>query len=127
MFKCDWVDINRGCKKKKFDCTIVNFSYLAHTGEGVLDDPFVFASHAKKVFYVSAPKYKDWVIVKPVKVKDNYDLRDAHYIVSDHLSQQMYKDQLQPSDLIRSEDPFEEVVVQEAHQDDEDLKFEDMF
>ena len=32
--------------------TLVNFNYLQHRGNDICDDPFVFASQAKKVFYV---------------------------------------------------------------------------
>ena len=50
LFKCDWVDINRGCKIDNFGMTLVNFNYLQHIGNDICDDPFVFASEAKKVF-----------------------------------------------------------------------------
>ena len=50
LLKCDWVDINRGCKIDNFGMILVNFNYLQHTGNDICDDPFVFASQAKKVF-----------------------------------------------------------------------------
>ncbi|KAL4388416.1 hypothetical protein GQ457_09G021810 [Hibiscus cannabinus] len=49
LFKCDWVDINRGCKKDKFGFTLVNFSHLAHRGNNLIDDPYVLASQVKKL------------------------------------------------------------------------------
>ncbi|XP_039140514.1 uncharacterized protein LOC120277730 [Dioscorea cayenensis subsp. rotundata] len=74
LFKCDWIDPNRGLKKDKFGFTIVNFSHLAHSGTNLVDDPFVFASQAKKVFYVQDEKNKDWLIVKHAKLRDIYDI-----------------------------------------------------
>ncbi|KAL7617786.1 hypothetical protein Lser_V15G02761 [Lactuca serriola] len=73
LFKCEWVDINRGCKKDN-GVTLVNFSYRAHTGANLTDDPFVLASQVEKVFYVTDPKQKDWEIVKHVKLRDVFDM-----------------------------------------------------
>nr|KAJ0222218.1 hypothetical protein LSAT_V11C200094810 [Lactuca sativa] len=47
LFKCEWVDINRGCKKDG-NVTLVNFSYKTHTGVNLIDDPFGLASQADK-------------------------------------------------------------------------------
>ncbi|KAA3480991.1 Transposon, En/Spm-like protein [Gossypium australe] len=41
LFKCDWVDITKGCKKDKFGFTLVKTSHLAHSGTNVIDDPFM--------------------------------------------------------------------------------------
>ncbi|KAJ9546594.1 hypothetical protein OSB04_019137 [Centaurea solstitialis] len=74
LFKCDWVDINRDCKKDN-SVTLVNFSYKAHTGANLTDDPFVLASQVDKVFYVREPKHKDWEVVRHVKLRDAFDMR----------------------------------------------------
>jgi len=50
LFKCDWVDISKGCKIDNFGMTLVNFNYLQHTRNDICDEPLVFASQAKKVF-----------------------------------------------------------------------------
>ncbi|GKC34733.1 hypothetical protein Tco_1047117 [Tanacetum coccineum] len=47
LFKCDWVDASRGCKKDEFGVTLVNFSYAL---EG-------------------------WLVVRHVKVKDTFNMR----------------------------------------------------
>ena len=73
LFKCDWVDLNRGCKKDD-SVTLVNFSYKTHTGDNLMDDPFILASQADKVFYTVDPKNKDWEVVRHVKVRDVFDM-----------------------------------------------------
>ncbi|KAL4312443.1 hypothetical protein GQ457_01G027540 [Hibiscus cannabinus] len=52
LFKCDWVDINRGCKKGKFGFMLMNFSHFAHRGNNLIDEPYVLASQVKKVYFV---------------------------------------------------------------------------
>ncbi|KAH1033435.1 hypothetical protein J1N35_045609 [Gossypium stocksii] len=57
LFRCDWADINtaRGIKKDQFGFTMVNFSRLIHTGEQLVDEPYVFSSQVKQVFYSKDP------------------------------------------------------------------------
>jgi hypothetical protein len=73
LFKCDWVDINRGCKIDN-GVTLVNFSYKAYTGTSLADDPYVLASQVDKVYYVMDPKHKNWEVVRHVKVRDAFDM-----------------------------------------------------
>ena len=75
LFKCDWVDASRGCKKDEFGVTLVNFSYVVHTGAQLLDDPYVLASQVDKVFYSHDPKLEGWLAVRHVKVKDAFNMR----------------------------------------------------
>ena len=77
LFKCDWVDINRGCKKDN-GVTLVNFSYKVHTCANLTDDPFVLASQVDKVFYVRDPKHNDWEVVRHVKLRDAFDMGIAN-------------------------------------------------
>lgn len=63
LFKSDLIDIKKGVKKDKFRMTVVNFKFLKHTGNDLWDDPFIFASQAKKVFYVYDERSKDWHVV----------------------------------------------------------------
>lgn len=74
LFRCEWVDINRGYKKDDLGATLVNFSYLTHTGANLLDDPFVFASQVDKVFYSKDPKNKDWAVARHIKLRDVFDM-----------------------------------------------------
>ena len=46
LFKFHWVDVisGRGCKKDEFGFPLVNFSRLIHTGNRLIDEPYVLAS-----------------------------------------------------------------------------------
>ncbi|KAI7746143.1 hypothetical protein M8C21_031833 [Ambrosia artemisiifolia] len=70
---CRNLDCFRGCKIDN-GVTLVNFSYKAHTGTNLADDPYVLASQVDKVFYVTDPKNKDWEVVRHVKVRDVFDM-----------------------------------------------------
>ncbi|GJV50562.1 putative transposase-associated domain-containing protein [Tanacetum coccineum] len=74
LFRCDWVDINQGCKRDEFGITLVNFSYVTHTGVNLHDDPFVLASQADKVFYAQDPTLEGWFAVRHVKVSDAFNM-----------------------------------------------------
>jgi hypothetical protein len=55
LFKCDWADItlNRGYKKDAYGFILVNFNHLIHTGEQIIDEPFILSSQASQVYYVA--------------------------------------------------------------------------
>jgi hypothetical protein len=48
LFRCNWVDANRGVQKYKYGFISVNLSR-----HGYKTDPFVLAQHVAQVFYVS--------------------------------------------------------------------------
>lgn len=75
LFKCDWVDIDKGCKTDEFGIKLVNFSHLTHKGDNLLDDPFVLASQVDKVFYTHDSKFEDWMVARHVKVKDTFNMQ----------------------------------------------------
>lgn len=77
MFHCDWVDINKGLKTYANGDACVNFSKLMHTGRYLHDDPFVFSSQAKQVFYTEDGIQKGWLHVVKTKPRDLFDLGDA--------------------------------------------------
>ena len=57
LFRCTWVDnIRRNVKRDDF--TLVDLGYLRDTNE-----PFILASQAKQVFYVTDPADPKWSIV----------------------------------------------------------------
>ncbi|XP_019184592.1 PREDICTED: uncharacterized protein LOC109179541 [Ipomoea nil] len=58
LFKCSWVDNRRGVRIDELGFTLVDFERL-----GYHDDPFILASQAKQVFYVSDPVDNKWSIV----------------------------------------------------------------
>ncbi|KAH1038586.1 hypothetical protein J1N35_040329 [Gossypium stocksii] len=57
LFRCDWADVNtaRGIKNDQFGFTMVNFSRLIPTREQLIDEPYVFSSQVKLVFYSKDP------------------------------------------------------------------------
>ncbi|KAK5835986.1 hypothetical protein PVK06_011718 [Gossypium arboreum] len=65
LFRCDRADVNtaRGIKKDQFGFTMVNFSQLIHTGQQLIDEPYVFSSKVKQVFYSKNPTNEDWYVV----------------------------------------------------------------
>lgn len=77
LFRCDWVDIHRGVRTNEDGSVCVNFSKLMHTGRNLQDDPFVFSSQAKQVFYVEDEMRKGWLHVVKTKPRDLFDLGDA--------------------------------------------------
>lgn len=106
LFKCDWIDINRGCKKDKFGFTLVNFSHLAHSGTNLVHDPFVLASQAKKVFYIKDEGHKGWVLVKHAKLRNIFDMGDESSLYREQGSEEIhveFHDTHDASNWVRSE------------------------
>ena len=72
LFKCDWWDaINsgRGIKKDEYGFTCLNFERTICTNE-----PFVFASQAKQVFYVQNSNEKNWHTIVEIQTRGIYDM-----------------------------------------------------
>ena len=75
LFKCDWVDNNRGLvERDDFGFTLVNFRNLLYTKGLISDEPFILASQAQQVFYVQDPIEEDWKIVIKVKPRDLFEV-----------------------------------------------------
>ncbi|XP_030951560.1 uncharacterized protein LOC115975061 [Quercus lobata] len=76
LFKCQWADVisGRGCKKDDFGFPLVNFSRLIHTGDRLIDEPYVLASQALQVFYVEDVRHKDWMVVVKTKPREVFDV-----------------------------------------------------
>jgi hypothetical protein len=58
VFKCDWVDINKGIKVDELGFKLVQLGKIGHKSEC-----FILASHAKQVFYVEDPVDPSWSVV----------------------------------------------------------------
>ena len=62
IFKCLWVDSQRGVKTDDFGITLVNFNKLGHK-----DDPFVMACQVHQCFYIKDPSIgnrdESWSVV----------------------------------------------------------------
>ncbi|KAK5824570.1 hypothetical protein PVK06_019350 [Gossypium arboreum] len=76
LFRCDWVDANtaRRIKNDQFGFTMVNFSRLIHTGEHLIDEPYVFSSQVKQVFYLKDPIDEGWYVVLRNTPRDLFDM-----------------------------------------------------
>jgi hypothetical protein len=63
LFRCNWVDANRGVQKDKYGFISVDLSR-----HGYKTDPFVLAQHMAQVFYVSDTTNKRLKVVIPGRV-----------------------------------------------------------
>ncbi|KAK5811490.1 hypothetical protein PVK06_026827 [Gossypium arboreum] len=80
LFQCDWADVNtaRGIKKDQFGFTMVNFSRLIHSGQQLMDEPYVFSSQMKQVFYSKDPTDEGWYVVLRNTPRDLFDMGKMH-------------------------------------------------
>ncbi|KAK5775210.1 hypothetical protein PVK06_043080 [Gossypium arboreum] len=76
LFQCDWADVNtaHGIKKDQFGFTMVNFSRLIDTGQQLMDEPYVFSSQVKQVFYLKDPTDEGWYVVLRNTPRDLFDM-----------------------------------------------------
>ncbi|KAK2359607.1 hypothetical protein QL285_084963 [Trifolium repens] len=99
-------------------------------GKDICDDPFIFASQAKKVFYVENKRQKDWLVVVHAKVRDVYDLGDGQSNDIDKGNEQVLEE-INDNDLIRPEaddsgDIIEvEINMEDIPPNDEEVETED--
>lgn len=68
IFRCKWVDMNKGIKVDDLGYTLVNLNRL-----GFLNDPFVLGKHVKQVCYIDDPLDKLWSVVLKLPEKKNYE------------------------------------------------------
>ncbi|GMI88464.1 hypothetical protein HRI_002515700 [Hibiscus trionum] len=57
---------------------MVNFSRLIHTGHQLMDEPYVFPSQVKQVFYYPDPTKEDWYVVLRNTPRDLIDIGDGN-------------------------------------------------
>ncbi len=76
LFRGDWADVNtaRGIKQDQFGFTMVNFDRLIHTGQQLIDEPYVFSSQVKQAFYSKYPTDEGWYIVLRNIPRDLFDM-----------------------------------------------------
>ncbi|KAH1057574.1 hypothetical protein J1N35_035639 [Gossypium stocksii] len=76
LFRGDWADVNtaRGIKSDQFGFIMVNFSRLIHTGVQLIDEPYVFSSQVKQVFYSKDPINEGWYVVLRKTLRDLFDM-----------------------------------------------------
>ncbi|XP_012846911.1 PREDICTED: uncharacterized protein LOC105966882 [Erythranthe guttata] len=74
MFKCDWVDNERGVKQDEFKFTLVNFNYLMYERNLPTDEPFILATQSQQVWYIADPVESDWNVVVKMSRRDSFDI-----------------------------------------------------
>jgi hypothetical protein len=52
----------------------VNFNHLIHTGEQIINEPFILSSQASQVYYVVDERNPNWDVVVSTKSRDMYDV-----------------------------------------------------
>ncbi|KAK5833495.1 hypothetical protein PVK06_017336 [Gossypium arboreum] len=57
---------------------MVNFSRLINTGQQLIDEPYVFSSQVKKVFYSKDPTNEDWYVVLSNTPGDLFDMGNGN-------------------------------------------------
>lgn len=90
LFRCNWFDIRRGVRDDELGFTLVNFSRFGHE-----DDPFIFVTQVKQVFYIQGPSDSKWSIVlqskrrilgiENVKDEEEYDQFDENQVYLPHM------------------------------------------
>ncbi len=58
VFRCSWIDYNKGLIVDDMGFTLVNFKTL-----GLTDEPFILVSQARQVFYVTDPANSKFSVV----------------------------------------------------------------
>ncbi|XP_060960384.1 uncharacterized protein LOC133031097 [Cannabis sativa] len=93
LFKCSWVDNNVGVKTDELGFTLVDLSK-----RGSKNDPFIMASQAAQVFYISDPANDKWSIVlstperrflETEEDEENADLCYDDFIVGQPIHEQL--------------------------------------
>ena len=65
VFRCSWVDVARGVRVDELGFTLVDFRRMGHS-----DEPFILASQARQVFYVTDPSNAQMSIV--IRTRERY-------------------------------------------------------
>ncbi|KAM6595444.1 hypothetical protein CsatA_005968 [Cannabis sativa] len=93
LFKCSWVDNNVGVKTDELGFSLVDLSK-----RGSKNDPFIMASQAAQVFYISDPANDKWSIVlstperrflETEEDEENADLCYDDFIVGQPIHEQL--------------------------------------
>ncbi|KAK8928337.1 hypothetical protein KSP39_PZI017840 [Platanthera zijinensis] len=82
LFKCDWINPQVGKKVDEFNFTLVNFNHLLYKHNKLTDEPFILATQAEQVCYVTDPLELDWEVVMQLTIRDSFDMysKDSSHI-----------------------------------------------
>ncbi|XP_074297804.1 uncharacterized protein LOC141628581 [Silene latifolia] len=75
IFGCKWCQSNSGVRKDELGFTLVNLDKIGHK-----EDPFILATQAKQVFYVTDPLDKKWPVVLSIRSRWDVDSFDEDVI-----------------------------------------------
>ncbi|KAL3497592.1 hypothetical protein ACH5RR_040324 [Cinchona calisaya] len=73
IFKCDWVDNQRGKREDMFKFTLVNFKYFMYKDNVRDDEPFILATQAEQVCYVPDQVEPEWQVVMEMTPKEIFE------------------------------------------------------
>ncbi|KAL3520096.1 hypothetical protein ACH5RR_018245 [Cinchona calisaya] len=72
LFRCDWVNNERGCNQDEFKFTLVNFDHVMYLDNLPTDEPFIFSTQAEQVWYVADPLEPSWKVIAKMTRRDNF-------------------------------------------------------
>lgn len=105
LFKCDWVDINRGKREDEFKMTSVNFNHLLYRDNKLTDEPFILASQARQVIYVQDPVDQEWHVALKMNCRELFDLDSSdNSVVLVPQVQSFCNQQLDTNRMLRDEE-----------------------
>ncbi|XP_074283166.1 uncharacterized protein LOC141607711 [Silene latifolia] len=109
IFGCKWIESNNGVHKDELGFTLVNLGKVGHK-----EDPFILATQAKQVFYVTDSVDKNWSVVLSVRGRRAMDTCDED-VVFEGFDQQLPRfedvDILKPSSLYTRDDHSEGIWI----------------
>ncbi|KAL0355814.1 UNVERIFIED_CONTAM: hypothetical protein Sradi_4028300 [Sesamum radiatum] len=73
MFKCDWVNPEKGVKQDEYKFTLVNFNQLLYKNNLPIGEPFILSTKADQVLYVPDPLQPEWKVVLTMTPPDHFD------------------------------------------------------
>lgn len=89
LFKCDWVDGDRGVKVDELKFTLVNLDRLMYRENRDTDEPFVLANQVEQVWYSRCPRESSYHVVMPMMRRDNYDVYSRDHDIEAFPAQQL--------------------------------------
>ncbi|KAK4428407.1 hypothetical protein Salat_1140300 [Sesamum alatum] len=74
MFKCEWINNEKGQKIDPFKFILVNFNHVMYTRTKYSGEPYILSTQAEQVWYVDDPLEPDWKVVVKMNRRDNFDI-----------------------------------------------------
>ncbi|KAG8363694.1 hypothetical protein BUALT_Bualt19G0049100 [Buddleja alternifolia] len=86
LFKCDWINNEKGLKIDQFKFTLVNFNHVMYTGREYSDEPYILSTQAEQVWYVDDPLESNWKVFMKMNRRDNFDVYSSERQTEMHAS-----------------------------------------